>query len=358
MAVTWSDQQQAALTARGNVLVSAGAGSGKTTVLVERLAQRVLDPAGPDLDQLLVVTFTEAAAAEMRNRIGERLEAARAAAVAQADQAAARRADRQLALLERAQISTLHSFCLEVVRRNFLTLGIEPVFHLLGDEDRRLLRQQVFNAVLEEQLSGPAAESLAQMLQQLCQGEPEQLANLVDRLDVFSRSQPWPESWLAEVAAAYRRADGALAQWPWTPAFLQWLELQLAAARGQLAAVLREAAAVPELSAYADDAAAGLQCLEEALTTLAAARAGLPSLGRGGAEGPDLAAAALKAGAGSLGNPDSVAAALAAVAAGLGAWLQQKGSPRAPANPAWDGVKKQRKRVRDQLGELWTLLSR
>src|SRR5690625_5889622 len=109
----WTKEQEAAIDTEGkDILVAAAAGSGKTAVLVERIIQKLLDEENKvDIDSLLVVTFTNAAAQEMRNRIGEALEKALA------EYPESNHLKKQLSLLQRAPISTLHSFCMELVRQ-------------------------------------------------------------------------------------------------------------------------------------------------------------------------------------------------------------------------------------------------
>ena len=124
------------------LLLSAAAGSGKTAVLVERLVRRLLDRQNPiDMTAVLVVTFTKAAAAEMRERIGAALTAA-LEATGRPD------AERQLALLPAASISTLHSFCQEVIRTYFYTIDLDPAFRVAGEEELSLLRKQVLEDLL------------------------------------------------------------------------------------------------------------------------------------------------------------------------------------------------------------------
>src|SRR6266550_5652570 len=122
-------QQRAIRTTGTSVLVSAAAGSGKTAVLAERCAYLVCDAIPPcDVDQLLVVTFTEAAAAEMKGRIESVL---RARLIGKEDDP---RLNRQLALIERAQVSTLHGFCARLLRHNFHLLGLDPGFAVLDGD--------------------------------------------------------------------------------------------------------------------------------------------------------------------------------------------------------------------------------
>src|SRR5699024_6684044 len=127
--VQWTKAQEEAIYKSGSdMLVAAAAGSGKTAVLVERIIQKLLDKENPiDIDALLVVTFTNASAQEMRNRIGEALE------TALADNPASIHLKKQLSLLQRASISTLHSFCLDVVRKHAYLLEIDPAFKIADD---------------------------------------------------------------------------------------------------------------------------------------------------------------------------------------------------------------------------------
>src|ERR1043166_3681351 len=142
-------QQQSAIAATGNVLVVAGAGTGKTHTLVERCLARVCDSENPvSLDNVLLVTFTEAAAAEMRKRLREELEKRAAAAPENFWPA------EQLALVETARISTLHSFCLQLVREHFHELGLDPQLTVLAEEQSRLIARETLDRILRRHYAG------------------------------------------------------------------------------------------------------------------------------------------------------------------------------------------------------------
>ncbi|PZN12306.1 MAG: helicase, partial [Bacillota bacterium] len=207
----WTPAQRDAIFLRGrHLLVSAAAGAGKTSVLVERIIQRILDPRDPvDIDRLLVVTFTEAAAAEMRDRIRDRLE--RAVAERPED----RRLRRQLALLGRASISTLHSFCLRVVRQYFFRLGLDPAMRVLSEHEAHLLEQEVLEELFERRYAEADGTFLALVE---CYGgrADERLRDLVLHLHRLAYSQPWPESWLERLAARFGGARGRpVEESPW-----------------------------------------------------------------------------------------------------------------------------------------------
>ena len=132
----WTPDQQTAIDDRGGaLLVSAAAGSGKTAVLTERVLRRLTDENDPvDIDRLLLVTFTNAAAAEMRERIGAALGAAVAANPRDT------RLRRQLFLVHRAKITTVHALCLSLAREQAAVLGIAPDFRLMDENEGKLLR--------------------------------------------------------------------------------------------------------------------------------------------------------------------------------------------------------------------------
>lgn len=143
----WTKEQEQVIAARGcNLLVSAAAGSGKTTVLVERIITRLTEGENPlDVDQLLVVTFTEAAAAEMKERIRGAIEKK---LETDPDNA---HLQRQATLIHHAKITTIHSFCLSVIRDYFHTIDLEPGFRTLEEGERKLLMQEVMENLLEEE---------------------------------------------------------------------------------------------------------------------------------------------------------------------------------------------------------------
>lgn len=199
--------QQAAIEARGNVLVVAGAGTGKTRTLVERCLHCLLNERPRlSLDELLLVTFTEAAATEMRQRIRARLE----------EEAAAHPTDRhwneQLALFEAANIGTLHSFCLQLVRRHFFQLGLDPQLAVLPDEEARLMAEDTLGQVLQKYYGGTGsrAEAVQELIEVHGRGRDTPLRALVLRLHYYSQTLPNPAAWLAEQRACFASAEPTL----------------------------------------------------------------------------------------------------------------------------------------------------
>ncbi|HOQ37859.1 MAG TPA: helicase-exonuclease AddAB subunit AddA [Acetivibrio sp.] len=201
----WTNEQLEAINGEEkNLLVAAAAGAGKTAVLVERIIRKITDEENPvDIDRLLVVTFTNAAATEMRERISqaitERLEKNPGSANIQ----------RQLALLGKACITTIHSFCLEVIRSNFQQINIDPGFRIADETESRLMKLEALNEVFEEQYENENAD-FYELLE--CYGDnrdDKTLQDMVLNLYDFIQSSPWPEKWLEKMTESMNIPDGA-----------------------------------------------------------------------------------------------------------------------------------------------------
>lgn len=205
--MAWTNEQQAAIDSRGQtLLLSAAAGSGKTAVLVERIIRRLLDKEYLiDITELLVVTFTKAAAAEMRDRIGTALMKA-------LSETKDSRVERQLALLPSAQISTLHAFCQHVIRKYFYTIDLDPAFSIAGEEELNLLRRQVLEDVFLSYYEDDEKASILYPLADMFGSDrgDDILMDTVSRMYTYARSLAWPEHWLKEAARAYDVAPDAV----------------------------------------------------------------------------------------------------------------------------------------------------
>lgn len=205
--MAWTNEQQAAIDSRGQtLLLSAAAGSGKTAVLVERIIRRLLDKEYPiDITELLVVTFTKAAAAEMRDRIGTALMKA-------LSETKDPRVERQLALLPSAQISTLHAFCQHVIRKYFYTIDLDPAFSIAGEEELNLLRRQVLEDVFLSYYEDDEKASILYPLADMFGSDrgDDILMDTVSRMYTYAHSLAWPEHWLKEAARAYDVAPDAV----------------------------------------------------------------------------------------------------------------------------------------------------
>ncbi|HCW80944.1 MAG TPA: helicase-exonuclease AddAB subunit AddA [Ruminococcaceae bacterium] len=219
MSRKWTESQLDAIRARGGtLLVSAAAGSGKTAVLVQRVIERITDPVNPtDADRLLVVTFTKAAAAEMHSRISAEL-----SRMLEADPFNTR-LQRQQLLLSRAHISTIDSFCADIVRQNFFRLGISPDTRVLDESGMSVLRAEAADETLNEfyEKNDPAFYDFVEA----CSSGRDDAAveNAVGCLYDFVRSHPFPTRWLAEKASMYETPSGA-SQTVWGKTILSYAE--------------------------------------------------------------------------------------------------------------------------------------
>lgn len=202
----WTDVQWKAIYASGHdILVSAAAGSGKTAVLIERLIQKILAPEDQriDVDELLVVTFTNASAAEMRNRMAGALEKAIS------NDPNNNFLRRQLSLLNKAQISTLHSFCLSICREYAYTIDLDPGFRLASTEEAALLQDDVLIDVLEKAYRGDmeqlfSKEELYTLVDSFATDRSDQAIELLlQEMYKVSRVQPNPYEWLQDLPNKY-----------------------------------------------------------------------------------------------------------------------------------------------------------
>ncbi|WP_338753527.1 helicase-exonuclease AddAB subunit AddA [Bacillus sp. FJAT-52991] len=197
---TWTDDQWKAITATGtDILVAAAAGSGKTAVLVERIIRKVLNEDEPiDIDELLVVTFTNAAAAEMRHRIGIALEKA------MESDPTSKHLRKQLSLLNKASISTLHSFCLEVIRKYYYLIDIDPSFRIADEAEGALLRDEALDDLFEEEYGKEENDDFYRLVDTFSNDRSDaQLQTIVSRLYDFAKSHPRPEEWLHRLPQLY-----------------------------------------------------------------------------------------------------------------------------------------------------------
>lgn len=213
------EQQRVIELHNSNILVSAAAGSGKTAVLVERIIRMICDGEHPaDIDRLLIVTFTNAAAAEMRERI-----AAGIAARLEADPGN-EHIQKQSALLHNAQITTIDSFSLFLIRNHFNEIGLDPDFRVADEGEIKLLQQEVLAQLLEDAYAGnfvpeealtsrtvPEMEALEQFhacVEYFCPGGRESvLEQHILNLSRYAGSFPWPEEWLEERKNDYAAGD-------------------------------------------------------------------------------------------------------------------------------------------------------
>ncbi|MEH6955203.1 helicase-exonuclease AddAB subunit AddA [Neobacillus drentensis] len=227
--VTWTDDQWKAIMARDrDILVAAAAGSGKTAVLVERIIQKILSKEAPiDVDELLVVTFTNASAAEMRHRVGEALEKAID------EDPWSRHLRKQLSLLNKASISTLHSFCMEVIRKYYYLIDVDPGFRIADDTEAQLIRDEVMDELFEEEYGKKENESFFNLVDSFTSDRSDAaLMDIVRSIYDFARSNPLPDQYLQSIISMYEVSSiHNIANLTFMEALLFDIELQLGAAK-------------------------------------------------------------------------------------------------------------------------------
>jgi ATP-dependent helicase/nuclease subunit A len=197
----WTDDQWKAIVSTGqDTLVAAAAGSGKTAVLVERIIGKLIDERSPiDVDQLLVVTFTNASAAEMKHRIGEALEKELKKAPSSLH------LRRQLNLLNKASISTLHSFCLNVIRNYYYKIDIDPSFRIADDTEAELLRDEALQELFEDYYSREDNLQFLDVVDRYTSDRSDaEIQEIVRKMYEFSQSTPSPSTFLDELLLQYK----------------------------------------------------------------------------------------------------------------------------------------------------------
>ena len=205
MGISWTDEQKSVINSRhGNLLVSAAAGSGKTAVLVERILEMVMgvDADGNkaeekiDIDEVLVVTFTRAAAAQMKEKIADKLEQA----------AEARPEDehivKQLSLLPRADIMTIDSFCLGIVKDYFQMIGIDSSFDIADNAEMDLIKNDILDEVLEQKYQEASDEFIGLVDSFARKESDEKIRELVYQIYRVASGYPKPERWINEAETA------------------------------------------------------------------------------------------------------------------------------------------------------------
>ena len=200
MGVQWTKEQQEVIRLRDrNILVSAAAGSGKTAVLVERILSKITDNTHPaDIDRLLIMTFTRAAAGEMKERISAVIEKALG------EDPDNEHLQRQTTLLHTAQITTIDGFCAYIIRNYFHLIGLDPGYRTADEGELKLLRGDVVKALLEEHYA-QKDEKFQKFVECFATGKSdENLGDLIQKLYEMAMSNPFPEEWLQKCLGDYR----------------------------------------------------------------------------------------------------------------------------------------------------------
>jgi ATP-dependent helicase/nuclease subunit A len=220
----WTAEQLEAIKLRNcNLLVAAAAGAGKTAVLVERIIQRISDEKKPvDIDRILVVTFTNAAATEMRERISD-------AIFAKMDEDPENSImRRQFTLLGKAGITTIHSFCRDVIKSHIQDIDLDPSFRIADETECVLLRLEAITELFEE-LYEEKQQDFTELLESYGSSRNDQeIQDMVMNLYYFIQSNPWPDIWLDEMISSTNLPDDTdFSQTPWGNAIIESIHLEL-----------------------------------------------------------------------------------------------------------------------------------
>jgi len=211
MSMKYTDEQQRVIDARGcDLLVSAAAGSGKTAVLVQRILDRVMDMEHPvDIDRMLIMTFTRAAAGNMRTKLTRRLAESYQEAKKAGDKRLAEHLLRQNSLIRGAYISTIDGFCTSVLRNHFSAVDIDPAFRVAQDGELRLLRNEVLEELLETEYE-EASENFIQFIESYsAKKDDKDVVQAILKLYDYSQSAPYPDEWLEKEACSVYLCEDA-----------------------------------------------------------------------------------------------------------------------------------------------------
>ena len=252
----WTLQQKSAIEARNHtILVSAAAGSGKTAVLVERIVRLVNE--GVELNRMLIITFTKAAAAEMRQRLAKRLSM----------ENGSEQMMRAIDQLETAQISTIHSFCQRVIKNHFEQIGIDPLVRVCDDQQRTSMFETAFQSAIDELLE----EQQPDVLMLADAWEQKELLALCAELYSFLMAIPKPFQWLSDQIDAY---DQPIKEQPWFHVLEKSALMELSSLPDDLE-MLRRLMELPDAIPERSEA---IQMDEQAIQSLLAVQNDLPTL--------------------------------------------------------------------------------
>ena len=265
METKWTDEQLLAIETRGkNLLVAAAAGSGKTAVLVERIIKIITDDNNPvDIDKLLVVTFTNAAASEMRERIGD------AISKKLEEMPDSKMLQRQLALLNKSNITTIHSFCLDIIKNNFHLIDLDPGFRIGDETECTLIKQDILIELFEDKYD-KEDEGFLNLIEAYCTNrDDERLKEIVLKLYNFSMSGPWPSVWLREKAQEFNiNSLDELEKASWYKVLKESLYLDLNNAKNGLDEAIKICEEDSDLAPYLLNLKPELNGIENAINSL------------------------------------------------------------------------------------------
>lgn len=242
--VKWTNEQlQAIQEKNSNILVAAAAGSGKTAVLVERIIHKIIDEQ-MDIDKILVVTFTNAAASEMRERI---LEAIYKKLEENPENV---HLQRQIILLNKASICTIHSFCLDVIHNHFYEIDLPSNFKIADTAEIDLLKQEVLDDLFEQKYTENDKNFIELLENYTNYRGDEALQELVLKIYKFIQSSPFPIKWLQEKLELLKIEDKDISQTIWGKLIIQTVDDDIQESIMQLEVTKSKMALYPEMTKF------------------------------------------------------------------------------------------------------------
>lgn len=217
----WTKEQKQAIVDNGaNILVSAAAGSGKTTVLISRIIHKITEE-NVDIDKLLVVTFTNAAASEMKERLLNKL-------YEKIDEDPMNvNLQKQINLISHAHISTIHSFCLDVIRNNFFEIGVSANFRVGDETEIEIMKEEAIEKVFEDNYENGNEDFQTLLKMYTTYKDDQPLKDLILKLYDFISSVPNPEKWLDDAINDYDVKDTNFADTKWGKIIIEYTQNEI-----------------------------------------------------------------------------------------------------------------------------------
>lgn len=261
--MNWTKEQQSVIDVRDrNVLVSAAAGSGKTAVLVERIMQIVMNKDNPvDIDKLLVVTFTNAAAKEMRQRILQTLE--NAVDEMPDDDVMKEHLEKQCTYIHNAKITTIDSFCLDVIREHISETDIDPAFRIADNSEITLMTEDAIRSVLDEHYESMDEDFMDFVSTYSSKVGDDKIEKMVTSLYRYSQSYPDPEQWIKECGSQYEIDEDHIEECNWVKFVKSLVKDMVEECKIELSEALQKCTAENGIEKYAEAIRGDMEFLQE-----------------------------------------------------------------------------------------------
>ncbi len=256
----WTDEQQEAIENRGqNLLISAAAGSGKTAVLVERIVNLAINGEA-DIDKMMIVTFTRAAAGEMRERILEAFNNKIAEPNSNSEII-----KRQINLIGKSMIATIHSFCTSILRNYFYEVELDPNFRVLETMEAGIMKQEALEEVLEEEYEKQSEDFIKLIEMFTGDRDDSEIENIIMRTHSFIQSQPEPYKWLSKKVEKFNMTESELENSDWYNIVMESMKMKIENAADMLKSAMKVAEMLDGPEPYLDNLIPEYEAVENVL---------------------------------------------------------------------------------------------